>query len=218
MGFSELKENARESMKGYYKDAIIMVIVLALISAAAGFIGGALDTALNLKTTSEVVFMGVKTTTTTGGVFTGLATIICTSLFTFGTLSFFLKRSRNEEVTWKELFNKTNLALYFFVVSLIISVFTFLWSLLLIIPGIIAAISYSMTFFIKLDDPEIGYMDAIRKSKELMKGHKWDYFLLCLSFIGWAILGVFTFGILYFWLVPYYNVTLCNFYNKLIEK
>ena len=218
MKFSELKESARKSMKGYYKDAIIMVVVIAIIAAAGGFIAGILDNALGLVKTEEVVIFGVKATSKTAGIFTPLVEIVVSSLFTFGMLSFFLKRSRNEEVTWKEVFSKTNLCIYFFVVSIICGVFVTLWSLLLIIPGIIASFAYSMVYLVKLDDPEIGYLDAIKKSKELMKGHKWEYFLFNLSFIGWAILSVFTFGILAFWLVPYMSVAQCNFYNKLIEK
>ena len=64
----------------------------------------------------------------------------------------------------------------------------------------------------------MGNFDTIKKSKELMKGHKWEFFLLNLSFIGWIILGVFTLGILYLWLIPYMSVTMCNFYNELVAK
>lgn len=86
---------------------------------------------------------------------------------------------------------------------------------MLIIPGIIASISYSLAQYIMLDEPNLSPMDCIRKSKEMMKGHKGECFCLALSFIGWIILGIFTLGILYFWLVPYMSVTMCNFYNKL---
>ena len=91
----------------------------------------------------------------------------------------------------------------------------FLWSLLFIIPGIIAAIRYSQAFLIKLDDPDLSATECIDKSKEMMNGHKMDYFLLILSFIVWFILGVFTCGILYLWLIPYYSTTICNFYNEI---
>lgn len=97
------------------------------------------------------------------------------------------------------------------------SVFTFLWSLLFIIPGIIASLSYSMVYFIALDNLELSALDVIRKSKEMMRGHKGEYFVLGLSFIGWGILGIFTLGILYLWLIPYMQVTMANFYNELKE-
>ena len=117
-----------------------------------------------------------------------------------------------------ELFSKTNLALPYIFLSVVTGIFTFLWSLLFIIPGIIASISYSLVHFIKLDNPELNEFEVIRRSKEMMKGHKMDYLILWLSFIGWFILGIFTFGILYFWLIPYMNVTMANFYNKLKQE
>ena len=106
----------------------------------------------------------------------------------------------------------------YLVISLLVGIFVTLWSLLLIIPGIIAALGYSQVYLVKLDNPEMGDFDAIKKSKELMKGHKWEFFLLGLSFIGWMILGIFTLGILYLWLIPYMSVTMCNFYNELVSQ
>lgn len=218
MNFSELKEKARKSMKGNYMDAIIMVLIVGFISGVVGFIAGTIDGALGLSQNTKIVIFNTSYTSYSAGLFTSLASIIVSGFFGFGIINYFLKRSRNEEVTWKNVFDKKDLTIYFIVISLIVSIFTFLWSLLLIIPGIIAAFSYTMVYMVKLDNPEIGYMDAIRKSKELMKGHKWEYFLFNLSFIGWMILGIFTLGILYFWLVPYMSVAQCNFYNKLLEK
>jgi uncharacterized membrane protein len=138
-------------------------------------------------------------------------------LLGFGTVSFFLKISRNETVTYKELFSKINMCFSYLAISLLVGLFTALWSLLLVIPGIIAAINYSLVYFVKLDNPELGALEVLRKSKEMMNGHKWDFFVLILSFLGWAILGIFTLGILYLWLVPYMQVTYANFYNSLKE-
>ena len=64
----------------------------------------------------------------------------------------------------------------------------------------------------------MSYIDCLKKSNELMKGHKWEYFVLNLSFIGWALLVPFTLGLLSFWLAPYMAVTECNFYNKIAKK
>ncbi len=81
------------------------------------------------------------------------------------------------------------------------------------IPGIVAAYGYMMTNFVIIDNPELSPLAAIRQSKVMMRGYKLDFFILNLSFIGWAILAVFTFGILYFWLLPYMNVTYAKFYD-----
>ena len=218
MSRNELKENAKASLKGKYGDIIIMFIVVALVSAVAACLGTFIDNALGLAKT-EVVQIGTITfTQKTTGFFTPFLSFIVTGFLGFGIVEYFLNISRNKEVSWKDIFNKKDMFVYYIVLSLLISLFTCLWSLLLIIPGIIAALSYSMVFYLKLDNPDLEYMDNIKKSKELMNGHKWEFFVLQLSFIGWVLLVPLTLGILAFWLVPYMAVTECNFYNKLIEK
>ena len=218
MNRSELKEEAKKSLKGKYNDAVIMLLIVILISAGAAVIGSIIDTSLGLvnKQTFTIGTQVLEYQTT--GLFTSLLSMTLTCFLGFGIIEYFLNISRGKEVNWKDIFKRYDLFVYFFVLSLIVSIFTFLWSLLFIIPGIIAAFSYSLVYYLKLDNPDLEYMDNIKKSKELMKGHKWEYFVLELSFLGWIILVPFTCGILAFWLVPYMSVTQCNFYNKLINK
>lgn len=94
-------------------------------------------------------------------------------------------------------------------------IYVLLWSLLLYIPGIIKGIAYSQTMFILEEDPNLGANEAITRSREMMNGHKMEYFLLLLSFLGWMILGMFTFGLLYIWLMPYMQATQANYYKYL---
>ena len=196
----ELKNRAKESLKGKYGEAIKLLLITFAISFATGFVIGFLNLDEDIaELISSVVSLAVA------------------GLLGFGTVSFFLKISRNETVTYKELFSKINMCFSYLAISLLVGLFTALWSLLLIIPGIIAAINYSLVYFVKLDNPELGALEVLRKSKEMMNGHKWDFFVLILSFLGWAILGIFTLGILYLWLVPYMQVTYANFYNSLKE-
>lgn len=91
--------------------------------------------------------------------------------------------------------------------------FTYLWMLLLIIPGIIKAFAYSMTPYILKDYPELSANQAINLSVRMMKGHKFDLFYLYLSFIGWGILSVFTLGLGYLWLMPYMYASMAAFYQ-----
>lgn len=98
---------------------------------------------------------------------------------------------------------------------LLITIFTFLWSLLFIIPGIIKAFSYSQAFYILAEHPEMTASEALNESKEIMEGHKWELFVLGLSFIGWALLGSITCGIAYIWILPYMQATITNFYHKI---
>lgn len=94
----------------------------------------------------------------------------------------------------------------------------FLWTLLFIIPGIIKSYSYCMSFYILADHPEITVREAMNESKRMTQGHKMDLFILQLSFIGWGILATLTFGIGYFWLIPYMQVTMANTYKKLANE
>lgn len=97
---------------------------------------------------------------------------------------------------------------------LLVGVFTFLWTLLLIIPGIIKSLAYSMTPFILKDYPELSANQAINLSMKMMEGRKFDLFYLYLSFIGWGILALFTLGIGYLWLMPYMYTSMASFYQN----
>ena len=91
--------------------------------------------------------------------------------------------------------------------------FIFLWSLLLIIPGIVMAFAYSMVPFILEEHPELSAMETIRRSRAMMKGRKFDLFYLLLSFIGWAFLCLLTCGIGFLWLQPYMQAAVASFYE-----
>ncbi len=85
-----------------------------------------------------------------------------------------------------------------------------------VILGIIATFHYSQAVFAAIDDPDLAARDALRVSKDLMRGHKWEYFVLTLSFLGWTILIAMTAGILGIWIQPYMETTLASYYNGLI--
>jgi len=147
--------------------------------------------------------------------FLSMAVWAVTGAFALGFAGFFLKRIRNEEIAIDNIFDgfqrfTSSLALMF-----LMSFFTTLWMMLFIVPGIIKSISYSMSYYIMYDNPDIKPLDAIKKSQEMMKGYKWKYFKLGLSFIGWALLCLLTLGIGYLWLYPYIGLSLANFYENL---
>ena len=97
---------------------------------------------------------------------------------------------------------------------LLMSVLIALWSLLLIIPGIIKAFSYAMTPYILDENPELTPSEAIHRSRLMMKGHKFDLFWLMLSFIGWGFLCLLTAGIGFLWLSPYMETASAAFYEE----
>ena len=96
---------------------------------------------------------------------------------------------------------------------LLMYVYVFLWTLLLIVPGIIKSYSYAMTFYVMRDNPEMKFNAAIERSMAMMKGHKFDLFYLQLTFIGWMLLSILTLGIGFLWLGPYVQTATAHFYE-----
>ena len=95
------------------------------------------------------------------------------------------------------------------------TIYIFLWTLLLIIPGIIKSYSYALTPYILVEHPEMSANEAIEESMRLMDGHKFDLFYLQLSFIGWAILSILSLGLGVFWLIPYQMTAQAAFYRDI---
>lgn len=135
---------------------------------------------------------------------------------TLGYVKFNLNMVDHKPATFAQLFSEFHRFGTGFMMQLLRGVYTFLWSLLFVIPGIYAAYGYSMTPYILLENPEMTANEAITKSKELMDGNRWRLFCLEFSFIGWSLVVVlFTFGIGIFWLVPYMEASFASFYREI---
>jgi len=148
----------------------------------------------------------------------GIGAILINGPLALGIAYFSLALWRKQEAKFSQLFKGfdkfgTSIAAY-----LLVSIFTFLWMLLLIVPGIIAAISYSQTFYIIAQDDSISASQAIDKSKKMMDGYKLKYFYLCLRFFGLGLLCILTLGIGFLWLMPYTFVTCAGFYEDIKEQ
>ena len=136
--------------------------------------------------------------------------------FQFGLVSFFLNTVRRtaDKNDLKPLISGfTDNITRNIASGLLVSLFVFLWSLLLVIPGIVMAYAYSMTFYIMKDNPNLTALEAMKKSKEMMNGYKMQAFLLDLSFIGWWIVGILTCGIGTLWVAPYAQAAKTELYE-----
>lgn len=147
----------------------------------------------------------------------GIARLILDGPLELGWIIFFLAYSRRRRGDIDMMFHGfrrfgTALAAY-----LLRLIFVFLWMLLLIVPGIIAALRYSQTFYLLADNPSLGPLEAIRESKQLMVGRKWKLFCLGLRFLGWSLLCMLTCGVGLIWLAPYMAVSHARFYDDLRE-
>ena len=142
-----------------------------------------------------------------------IAPILIAGPMTLGLAIFFLALARGKEVKIAQVFSgfdRFGTAVGAYLLSIL---FIILWSLLLIIPGIIAAFAYSQMYFLLADNPHMGPMEAIDKSKAIMRGNKWKLFCLGLRFIGWALLSILTLGIGFLWFVPYISTASAKFYE-----
>jgi len=147
----------------------------------------------------------------------GIVLFVIGGAVELGQCGFYTGLIRGEYVTFQTLFARFHVLLKAFLLRLYMGLFIFLWTLLLFIPGIVATYRYAMAPYILADNPEIGVVEAVNRSKAMMKGNKGLLFWLQLSFIGWAILCIFTLGIGYLWLTPYMQASQAAFYLELRE-
>lgn len=191
----DFRRAAWEDMRGRWGTMVLIAFVGALITGACGILSY-IDDYLGILGVIALLLIG-------GALALGMATAVLTT-------------ARRGEPKVGMLFSGfrrfgASLALY-----LLIGIFTFLWSLLLIIPGIVKAYSYSMSYFILADYPELSANDARKESMRIMSGYKWRLFCLDFSFIGWYLLCILTLGILTFWIAPYQQTARAKFYQELI--
>lgn len=187
--FNELKSSAKAQISGKIGILFAMFLIMIGISVVSSFVP----------------------------VLGSIANHLVNAAFYLGGAWVFLRIAKGEEVSVGNIFYGfedlwTAIKAQFFM-----GLFTLLWSLLLIIPGIIKAYAYSMTFYILAENKGMPVLEAITLSRKMMDGHKMDLFLLFLSFIGWFILVVITFGIAGIWVYPYFYATLTNFYLSVKE-
>jgi uncharacterized membrane protein len=212
----ELKTAAKINLDGQWLIAIIMTVVTwLLLSAFTGGNGANAAYKFAMEDGHLVKIAGDRTA------FKNLMTIVSLILsgpIYFGLAGYFLKLARREPAEFSELFSGFNLFKTNFITNLLIVIFSTLWFLLLIVPGIIALIKYSMAYYILNDNPGLTAMEAIARSKTMMEGHKMRFFEMWLSFLGWFLLGIITFGLGMMYALPYYRAAKANFYLDLKQS
>lgn len=136
---------------------------------------------------------------------------------TIGYTVFLLKFIRGKKTEINDVFSKMNQILPIFLINLIVGAAVGIGCIFLIIPGIIVGLMFSMTSYL-LADGETNIGTILSKSINMMKGYKGNYFLFCLSFLGWILLGIITLGIAYIYVIPYMNVATVLYYEELKNK
>ncbi|QEA32549.1 DUF975 family protein [Secundilactobacillus malefermentans] len=226
----QLKTEVKETLRGHWGKAILLnlipIIISIFMTVAAGIVSFAIQMAV--KSTSFESAFDASSRYSGGGHSAGSFAFNIVASFIYVAISYtfvdWLRSNDAPESAFKKAF-QTFSRKYFtstLAISLLTYIFTFLWTLLLIIPGIIKSIAYSQAYLIYKDsvdsgNPDVRYLECITKSRALMNGHKGEYFVLQLSYLGWAILSGITLGIGFIWLVPYMRATNTNFYRHLVK-
>lgn len=143
------------------------------------------------------------------------AALILTGVLSVGIAFTMLGIVRGANVEFKDFFSGFNNFGTNCGAGILVGVFTFLWSLLFVIPGIVKTYSYAMTFYILADHPEMTATEAITASRKMMDGHKFDLFVLQLSFFWWYLLCGITFGIAVLYVGPYVSAATAKFYDTI---
>ena len=204
---SELRAQARERLEGQWGTFVLMtflMLVIQTILQIPGYIGSLLEILSPENVLASLSFSNIS----------NILSLLALPL-SWGLTVSLLRNHREESVDLENLFDGFRGGRYtrVFCALFLVNLFTFLWALLLIIPGIMKAFSYALTPYIIMDEPELTARQAITRSCEIMQGRRWKLFCLSLSFIGWGILSILTFGIGILWLVPYMNASVAAFYE-----
>lgn len=198
----QMRVDSHNALRGHWVNAVLCTLVLSII-------------------------MGVISAFSSGSESAPLLGVIgfALGIFIAGPLGFgysvaFLRHMRGEEdddlVTRPfQAFKAYN---HYLGTSLLMTVFVFLWCLLLIVPGIIMSYAYAMTPYIMHEHPELSASECIARSKRMMNGYKWKLFCLDLSFLGWFLLCILSLGIGFLWMQPYYECARVRFYDSVKDR
>lgn len=192
MNRAELKANAKVQIKGKIGILFLITVIIAVVSGVAGFVLGLIPVVGPIA-----------------------AAVIVTPAFSLSLIRVYMNVVNGGEPAAGDSFSGFDDFWSAFKVIFLTGLYTFLWSLLFVIPGIVKGLSYSMAMYILAENKGKSARECINESKKMTDGHKAELFVLGLSFIGWALLGCITFGIAYIWVIPYMNATYTNAYYYL---
>ncbi len=229
---AKLKEKAKKSLKGNYLTLMAALLVFVIISSFSGAVAYLISAnwvapILTLVIESLIIMGLVKMVlkvsrnkkTTFNDLFSETELFVkyiwmAVILGVLGSAVTIL-----ESIAFKSLVvimqYQADLNIFFAIFLIVVGL---LLSVAILLFGLYITIAFSQCIFILSDEPKMPIMKVLSKSFDMMSNYILEYFILCLSFLGWLILGIFTLGILYLWLFPYILVTLANFYNKINKE
>ena len=208
---------ARRNLEGTWGISVGVALVAALLGGLIVGTGSNINFNFNEDTVCNLppIFWTVLLPMVSLAGLLGIVSFILGGTVELGYAKFLLKQYDRKQLQFSDLFSQFERFGTGFAQQFLRTLFTVLWSLLFIIPGIVKGLSYAMTPFILEEHPEMTASEAIKASMRLMDGHKMDLFILGLTFIGWQILACLTMGIGFLFLNPYMNATYAAFYRSI---
>ncbi len=221
MRAKDYRKQAWNTLKGHWKPAVITGVIATVLGGNIATMGSASSSSTDTDALTELANANPEMIATiligllVPALIFGLISLFIGGSVSLGYARFNLDLMDGRELRTKTLFSQfsrfgTGMAMRF-----LTGLFVFLWSLLFIVPGVIAGLGYAMTPYVLAENPDMGAREAMKVSKDMMKGHKWRLFCLEISFFGWYLLGAVTLGIANLFVVPYAEAAVATFYREI---
>lgn len=214
MDYSLIRARARENLRDNWGLSIAVSLIALLVGALHTSVRANLNINLPYHDLHPLLVSFFAAIGSIAGMLS-FAQFILGGTIQLGYSRYLLDQHDKRELRFETLFSQFDRFSQGFLQMFLRTLFILLWSLLLVIPGMVKSLSYAMTPFLMADHPDMKARDAIKASMELMDGHKFDLFVLNLTFLGWALANIFTLGIGSLWLNPYINAAHAAFYRQI---
>lgn len=238
---SDFRELARRALSGKWGSAVLTTLVASILGADIMVNGGSSTSGItnsvtnvvnrgngdgssydgilaSMSITSMTYILGAVMAVVSILIIVRLVQYVIGSFVSLGLIQYNLDLIDGKDVEFGQIFSKASMFGKAFWLRLRMDIFTFLWTLLLIIPGIIKSYAYSMSGFILAENSEMTAKEAMKVSEKMMAGNKWRLFCLQFSFIGWQLLCILSLGIGFLWLTPYMNAATAAFYDEISRE
>ena len=215
----DFRARARESLANNWGLAIVICLLVGILSGGVDLVSG-------VTVTVDAAEMGMGSMISrpmwsmmmTITLVSSLVALVIGGAVTMGRCTYFIKLHNHEQAGFWDLFSQFNRIWDGIKMQVMMSVVILFWTMLLIIPGIIAIYTYAMVPFLMAEFPELGIINSMRESKRLMRGNRWRLFCMEFSFLGWNLLSALTMGLLNLWINPYMNASMTAFYMEVTGR
>jgi uncharacterized membrane protein len=198
---AELKRHAKDQLRGKWGLAIGSIVVIFLIQFLFNFISRFVE--------DNTILFIIMT----------LVSIIVSSVMSIGMYKLALNYAYDDkQPAFADIFSGFQVILKVVGLFILLGIIILVGTILLVIPGIIFSFMFSQAYYILADDNSKSIIQCLKESAGIMKGYKFKYFVLSLSFLGWILLGIIPLGIGLLWVMPYMNVTMASFYLKVKDN